>query len=255
MSSSLGYRYGTETGHVRTRAVDPASETEMSLPSRVVSAVMTRAPSKPSPSSSCTICGYPMMCLAPHGLMMTLLLLGGAVTLPIVYYYVDVDYSSDAARATTIGLSGLATALVFLKGDCFTTMYNVQLGFYTGVEVKVIDTAIAYAMQSSTPTEQVWLSAVAASVIAIHLIPFYTLNNPFLVTSLAAIGVVLNTAVVVFLDSTLLVVAFGSGISFLMTAMCIIVHQCACPALMTSMCGAVRSKSECVSCHSVSLGI
>ncbi|RPF82141.1 MAG: hypothetical protein CBC65_000940 [Rhodothermaceae bacterium TMED105] len=214
MSSSLGFRGGfapKPKGTVSSRTVDIESD---------------------MPQAYCSVCGFKITCPVPQGFLMTMIFFVGALGLPLMFFYGKADYTEEWTPPFVIGLSALYSVLLLVLSSNMTIFYNTVLGLYTGIEIKVVDTAFTYAgLTTTSDTDMAW-AIIGGSVVIIHLIPFYITERGILVTTLAAVGLVVNTSICVYLDDTLTLQAFTSGAAFLLTALCIIgVHSVECSML------------------------
>jgi len=187
----------------------------------------------------------------PRGLIPTLFYVSCAFLAPFLFFYLDYDLSSHAAKGITIGISAGAALLVVLANDC-CCWYNMLLAFHTGLEVKVIDTALKFATESDVSDHGMGLAISGAGVIILHLIPFYTMDNIMLLAFLAFAGVIVNTAVLVYLDDSLLLVVVGSALFLLMATM-LISGIC---EIKTSLLSLVRTsivEKKCITCQTFEL--
>lgn len=227
MSSSLGFVNGRESVSVRRSAppmpVAPAPQAPQPTMD-VESGIVAQAK-----KVRCMICTLPV----PMGYLAVLLNFLGALAIPLVYFYANVDYSSEVTKPVIIGVSAIATLFAFLGSMDSAILYNIQLGLYTGLEARVCDVAIAFVQNTSHSDADRILAAVGVGVILFHLIPFYFSDHPMIVSSLAAVGVVVNTSVLVYLDTSLLLFVFTAGITFFMSSMCYLTHLSYCPCMMT----------------------
>ena len=242
MSSSLGFRNGGE--HISPRAPRSTSR------STVVEIEQT------TPDATyCSVFGCKLVCPVPQGFLVTFMLFSLAVTIPIADYYFDINYDSDYEKILVICASGLASFLLLIFGANMQTFYNVLLGLYIGVEIKVLDVTIDYAMDDDStyynatadevvtfmkPDKDIVMSYVAAVAVLLHLIPLVTSTRGWLVVSMAVLGVPINTAICVFLDHTLLLQTFTTGISFLVIALCVIGTHGICASLLNEFACALK---------------
>lgn len=154
-------------------------------------------------ASKCSVCKglFPVM-------LYSLLFLA----FPLADYYMDIDYVETEARAGVIVASFLAALVVLVANDC-VAWFNMALLFHVGVEVTVLDTLVNYAQASTTEDTATALAWVASSVIFLHLLPFFLLDHPGVLTLLAFAGVVVNASALVFVQpQMLLLVGFSSVI-------------------------------------------
>jgi hypothetical protein len=165
---------------------------------------------------------------------MTALFFVGGLGLPLMFYYGDVDYKTAWTPPFVIGVSALFAFLMLVFSSNMTMFYNTVLGLYTGIEVKVVDVALTYAFATDTPTTDMVWATIGGCVVIVHLLPFYLSDNGLVVTTLVAIGLVVNTSILVYLNTTLLLQAFTSGSAFLLAALCIIALHCEKPSLVST---------------------
>ena len=152
----------------------------------------------------------------PRGFLPLALYQAASVVFPLLLFYVTFDFADNVVRGVFIGASALYALFALTTMDC-CIVYNMLLGFHTGVEVKVIETALDYAMAAATPDYGVALGYAGAVVVIAHLVPFFVWDGPKVVALAAAAGVVVNTALVVFLDDSLFMLVFLSAFAFLLS--------------------------------------
>ena len=80
-----------------------------------------------------------------------------------------------------------------------------------------------------------------AGIVIAHLIPFYLCDRAWIVAGLAAVGIVVNTATLMFVDPTLLLFVFGTGLSFLLNVITTCAYHCEKPCMLTSFRSALKS--------------
>ena len=196
MSSSLGYRFNQDAppAKPKVREVEPepaTTRTFLPLPSL----------QRPKMLNGMHL---------PRGFIPLLLSSALFVTLPLVYEYVSIDYTSDVTKGVTIGLAAVSAIALSMVRDA-ATLYNLAYFFHIGVEVKVLDILYAYAQNADTTGMA--LAWTAFGVIALHLVPFLITDRAMLLGVLAFVGVILNAAVLVYLDTArLLLVGFSSAV-------------------------------------------
>lgn len=193
-----------------------------------------------SSDAYCSICGFKITCPVPQGFLMTLIFFVGALGLPLMFFYGDADYTEEWTPPFAIGLSGLYAVLLLLLSSNMSVFYNTVLGLYTGIEVRVVQTAFDFAMATTTSDRDMVLAYVGGGVVIAHMIPFYLTDSGVVVTTLAAVGLVVNTSICVYLDTTLTLQAFTSGAAFLLTALCIVGLHCTKCSLMTLLRDAIK---------------
>jgi hypothetical protein len=226
MSSSLGFRNGGEF------APRPKPSSVVSRSIEIERDVAAQA--------YCSVCGFKITCPVPQGLLMTLLFFAGALALPIMFFYIEPDYGTTWVEPFIIGMSALyAVFLLFLSSN-MSIFYNTVLGLYTGVEVRVLHRTFDFAVASTTSNAHMAWAISGGAIVILHLLPFYLVDSGVVVTTLAAVGLVVNTALCVYLDPTLTLQAFSSGTAFLLTAMCIIGLNCAKCSLLTLLRDAMK---------------
>ena len=179
---------------------------------------ITPLPTTTSACDTSTKRGGISQCGLPRGMLPTCLYSGLSILIPLLFFYADVDYTQDATRGVVIGLSAVSGLVAILANDC-CCWYNMMLFFHVGIEVKVVDVAIDYAYADGTSDEGMGLAIAGAAVVILHLVPFFVSNNVMLLIALAYAGIVVNTAILVFLDSTLLLVVVASALGLLSIVM------------------------------------
>lgn len=157
------------------------------------------------------------------------------ITAPLVYIYTTPDYTDAMVRGVVIGIAGIYALSVVVANDC-VAWFNMVLFFHIGMEVKVLDILMNFATEegsianstlvNSTTTGgtsdgDTVLSWIGFVVVAVHLIPFLIINNTMLLTLLAFTGVIVNAAVLVYLDTSLLLIVGFSSAALLGTTLCI----------------------------------
>lgn len=222
MSSSLGF-HGSFTPKSQRKASSQTLDMESVLP-----------------QAYCSVCGFKVTCPVPQGLLMTMIFFVGALGLPLMFFYGEPDYTEEWTPPFVIGLSALYSVLLLVLSSNMTMFYNTVLGLYTGIEVKVVDTALTYASQDTTSDTNMAWALIGGGIVVLHMIPFYLTERGILVTTLAAVGLVVNTAICVYIDDTLTLQAFTSGAAFLLTALCIIGMHCVECSMLTLFRNAVK---------------
>lgn len=199
---SLGFRKGHD--HIAERAFGPRS-----VPALPEDAKTSKATALPSMACKCPI---------PRGFLPTLVYSSLAAIVPLLWFYMTYDYTDTMVQGGVIALAAVAGLVVVLANDC-CCWYNMALFFHAGVEVKVIDTALAFSY-SATGADKTW-SMVAAITIIVHLVPFLVTDRTLLLSFLAYAGVVVNACTLVYLDSSLLLLVGASSLSLLSSTMVI----------------------------------
>ena len=231
--TSLGFR----RGHDHNAARPPA----------ITRAVAISAPEISSTAqNSASWC----KCMIPRGFLPTLLYSLFTLSLPILWFYASVDFTDPPVIGTTIGLSALAGLVFAMANDC-CCWYNMMLFFHIGVESHVLDRTIAYA-QDATDDVARGLSITAVVVIIVHLIPFLLSNRVMLLSLLAYAGVVVNTATIVYVDSTLLLLVLASSLALLSTTM-LIGGVCEIRTSLWSLASESMTKKMCITCDGFEL--
>ena len=234
---SLGYRRGHD--HIASRR--PVAATQAPLPT-------TMSDTHQSTLKSAISCRLPV----PRGLVPTTLYSLFALAIPLLWFFMDPpDYTDNAVRGIVIGGSALAGLIVILANDC-CCWYNMMLFFHIGIEAKVVDAAIAYSQLATTDGTGQALSITAAVVIIVHLLPFLLTDRIMLLSLLAYVGVVVNVATVVFIDTTLLLIVLSSTLALLSTTM-IIGGICEIRTSMLSLIMDSVNKKMCLTCEGFEL--
>lgn len=183
----------------------------------------------------------------PRGLVPTLTYSLFAFLVPFLFLYMDYDFTTDTARGVTIAISAVAALLMVLANDC-CCWYNMMLAFHTALEVKVIDTTLTYAYASGTSDGDMALAIVGAVIVIVHLVPFYVTDRLMLLGVLAFAGVIVNATILVFLDSSSLLLVGASSLALLAITM-IISGVC---EIKTSMLSLIRESiiaKRCITCE------
>lgn len=230
MSSSLGYRQGGEGSAPARAAVAAATRT-----------IQIEAPK--TPDAYCSACGFKLSCPVPQGFLMTLLFLAASIGVPLVNFYGGVDYTNEMVPPFLTALSTLSAVLLFALASTLPTFYNIVLGLYTGIEIRVIDAAFTYANATyTTQAGMVW-SLIGGCVVILHLIPFYVTEKGMIVTSLAAVGIGVNTAITTYIEPALAFQAYSTGVAFLLTSLSVIGISCETCSLLSLLREAMKNGS------------
>lgn len=203
MSTSLGFRSGCDhiaERHVPHKTVLDISNADEDVPIR----------------KWCRSCGIAV----PHGFLMVLLYSGLFLTVPLLFHYVEYDYTSDVTRGSVIGLSAVVALSVVLSNS-YVAWFNMALFFHIGLEIKALDKIMEYAMEDGRSTEAMSLAWTAFVVIIVHLLPFLFVDRPSLLILLAFAGVLVNTSALVFIDPGQLINVGFSSTTLLSATVCI----------------------------------
>jgi hypothetical protein len=161
------------------------------------------------------------------------------------------DFTDDTVQGLLIGGSALAGLVVVLANDC-CCWYNMMLFFHIGIETKVIDSAFSYYGRDSTDATGQALSLTAAIVIILHLVPFLLSDRIMFLSLLAYVGVVVNVATVVFVNTDLLFIVFSSSLVLLSTTM-LIGGICEIRTSLLSLIMDSINKKMCITCEGFEL--
>lgn len=200
-------------------------------------------PPATAPPASSARCAF----FVPKGFVPTLGAAAIAALLPLLLIYVDFDFDDMLTRGLTIGFTALGALAVYLANDC-ATWYNMVLFFHIGAEVQVIDKSLAFADTASN-TDMI-LAIVGASVVIAHLVPFLVVDHTPLLTLLAGAGVVVNTALLVYIDPSLLLLMIGSSNMLLILVLLAGSTGCG-PLSLGSQLRAAMSTRMCLTCEAM----
>jgi hypothetical protein len=231
---SLGFR--RDADHIAERA-------PVRVPRGLPQAAPVTAPKKSMIPS--------MVMGVPRGLVPTLTYSLFAFLAPLLFLYMDYDFTTDTAKGITIGLSAIAAVVVVLANDC-CCWYNMMLAFHTALEVKVIDKTLTFAYASGTSDGDMALAIVGAIIVIVHLVPFYVSDRLMLLGVLAFAGVIVNATLLVFLDSSMLLLVGASSLALLAVTM-IISGVC---EIKTSLLSLIRESviaKKCITCEKFEL--
>ena len=234
---SLGYR--PRHDHIAARRPNVVGVTSVAIPT----------PATPSVRGW----GLPS-CPVPRGLVPTLTYSLFALAIPILCLFTTPDYTKNEVLGVTIGVSALAGIVVILANDC-CCWYNMMLFFHIGVEAKVVDIALSYvdAEQGSGDTDHNPALAITAAVILIvHLIPFLFTDRIAPLILLAYVGVVVNTATVVYISPDYLLLVAASSLALLSTTM-IVGGICEIRTSIASLVVDSVDKKKCLTCDGFEL--
>lgn len=201
--TSLGYRRGCDHNSSRPG--------EMQIPTAVVQ--IPAAVTQPEQST--------MSCVrVPAGFLPLVLYSALALVAPVLYDYADYDWTDNGTRVGLIIASVVYALSVVFANNCLT-WFNMVLFFHIGAEVRTLDTLMTFARASTTTTGDEVLAWITFVVVIVHLLPFLLNDNTKLLTLFAFAGVIVNSACLVYLDSTRLLLVGFSSMSLLGTTLCI----------------------------------
>jgi hypothetical protein len=200
--SSLGYRRGCDHNSARPGEV-PAKTTTVAIPTTVAAPT-----AKVSPIS------------VPKGFLPLFFYAAVFLLAPVLYEYVDYTWADSTTRAALIVVSAAYALSVVFANDC-VAWFNMVLFFHIGIEVKVLEILMDFARLTTTADGDEILAWTGFVVIIVHLIPFLLVDNTMFLTLLAVAGVIVNAAVLVYLDSNRLLLTGFSSVSLLGTTLCI----------------------------------
>jgi hypothetical protein len=155
------------------------------------------------------------------GVLTTLLFAGVFLTLPLLHFYVTVDYSQGGEKAGVVGLAAGAALLPIIAQDA-VAWYNMVLFFHIGVEARLLDILFQFARTNGIPDGEMVMAWLGFGVIIAHLVPFLLVDYKSLLCLLAAVGVGVNTSVAVYLEPSLVLLAFLSSFALLQTSLCVL---------------------------------
>jgi len=236
MSSGLGFRSGERAMPVRAPAPMPAPMEEgragfFSLSMPTVPAILPAMPAMPR---------LPQM---PTGIVPTFACAAFAAFIPIMMLFGNVDYTEDAQKAAIIGTSVAFSGVTAMAAMSPETLHNIALFLHLGFEIKVVDTGIKYADRMAGDDTAVVLAWSAVIVIIVHLLPFFLVNHGKLLGALAVAGVGVNTALLTYVDTSLVLVVFVSSILLLLSTLNTIVCGCKTPAMLTILVNSCKTGS------------
>ena len=152
--------------------------------SRVASshAIRVFMPTEASPSSFFS---------PPIVLLLSALYLGLFVPpAPAFLYESEADYTTAGPRAMTLVFAVVGAGMLLLGP--VNALQQALLGFHVGVEAYVIERVLRYATAEGRAGREIVLASIGASVVIVHLIPFFLLDRRMLLMALAALGIVVN---------------------------------------------------------------
>ena len=196
----------------------------------------------PATAAAGPACGFAV----PRGLLPVLIYAGLAFALPFLALYVDIDYANAGNRAGAIAVSA-GVALIVAYANCCCCWYNMMLFFHTALEVKVVELALVFAYAADTSATDAGLAITAAVVVIAHVVPFFLIDRVIPLAILAGAGIVVNTAVLVHLDTELLLLVSASSVALLVMTL-IIVGVCETrTSILSLLLEAIRS-GDCIKC-------
>lgn len=184
----------------------------------------------------------------PRGFLPLLLYAAAALLFPLLYLYASFDFSDDVVRALAVAAAGgLGLAVVFANDCC--VWFNMALFFHTGVEAVVVDHTMTYIDLATTSDTGKALAWTGIGVVIAHLLPFFLLDRPRLLTLLALAGVPVNAALAVYTQplpgSVELYYVFVtlSAAGLLLVTRIVLGVDAYAPSLLTKLRGALRDGS------------
>ena len=205
--SSLGYRRGADLNSARPGEVSAVRSTTV----RIESVPETAA-------RRCTVHMIGLKGFLPCLFYATLF---GAA--PLLYTYVDYDYTSAEARGGVITASFVYAAIAVMANDC-ACWFNMLLLFHIGIEVRVMDVLMTFAKNAGTSDGHEIIAWTGFAVILVHLIPFLLVDNTMFLAVLAFAGVIVNASALIYLDPSLLLIVGFSSTVLLMAVLCFSGH-------------------------------
>lgn len=109
------------------------------------------------------------------------------------------------------------------------------LFYHTAVEVRVLDVVITYALQEEQSMTAAALAWTGASIVVIHLLPFFVIDMRRLLILLAWAGVIVNSTLVVYIDASLTVLTLSSALAFLLVTLFTFGSECTTPSLASQL--------------------
>lgn len=205
MSSSLGFRPGCDRIAEERPAPKPRPK-PIPLPSKTptrLDKTMTMMKSM----------------MSPKGLFVTMLLAGAFTAAAPIYFYADPDYTSVGVRGGLIATTSVLALIVPFAGQ--PAWFNAVLGFYIGLEARVVDLSMQFAKDASTSDTGSALAWTGSILVIVHLIPFLLVDYVPLLIFFAVIGIPINTALLVYIDPACLLVVVFAGFMLLIETCCI----------------------------------
>lgn len=207
--SSLGYRRGRDHNSARPSELAPRGTATVAMP-----------PPSIEEASSAQSRGMMPMMPVPKGFLPLLLYALLFLTTPLLYTYMDYDYSDAGVRGGVVATAVAAAFAIVLANDC-VVWFNMVFFFHIAMEVRVLDILMEFARNDDTSEGDQVLAWTGSAVIFVHLLPFLLMDNTMLLALLAFAGIIINTVVLVYLDTTLLLTVGFSSAALLGTTLCI----------------------------------
>lgn len=154
----------------------------------------------------------------PRGLIPTLFYSALFFMIPYLFLYETYDWKETDVRIGVLATSAIAATSAVYANDC-CCWYNMALLFHTAVEVKVIDVSLTFAYEDGTSDRDMALAVVGSVVVIVHLIPFFLTDRIMLLAILAYAGVIVNAALSLYVDPSLLLLTFLSSMALLVLTM------------------------------------
>ena len=142
----------------------------------------------------------------------------GAV--PLMFLYIDYDYTKEMARVGTGVIAATVGILILGANDCLA-WYNFVLFFHLGLEVKLMDDLLALAQKDGTAQSDMAMCYLGFAFVLTHLLPFFLVDYVPLLSFLAYAGLVVNTIIMLYVDSTLLLLYGLSSTALLAAIFCV----------------------------------
>ena len=170
----------------------------------------------------------------PKGFLPLLFYAAASATFPLLLLFATFDFADNMVRGLFLAAAALFALVPVVSNDC-CVLYNSVLFFHTGVEVKVIETAFEYAMADTSPDYGVALAYAGGITVIVHLLPFYLMDHPLLLSLLAVVGVPVNVALALFLDDSMFLLVLLSSYAFLITTRTIVRLNEETPSMLTQL--------------------
>lgn len=141
-------------------------------------------------------------------------------TIPLLNLYMDYNYMKELVRVGTL-LTAASVGLVLLMANDCLAWYNFLLFFHIGIEVKLLDRLLQKAQEMYVEELDMALSYSGFALLLTHLVPFLLVDNIPLLSFAAWAGVIANTFVLLYLDTSQLLLYGLSSTALLASVFCI----------------------------------
>jgi hypothetical protein len=176
----------------------------------------------------------------PKGFFATFLYSTLFFVIPVLNEYVTYDYDTTFVRVGVIAAASLAALALVFANDC-VAWFNMVLFFHLGVEVTVLDKVMEYAQDDARDQSSEVLAWIAFGILIFHLVPFLILDYEKTLIVCGFAGIIANSATLVFVDPTKLLIASSSSSALLLSVLLIACIECVQTSALSQLKNAMRA--------------